>query len=866
MNSRRERPSRFHPRRLMLILSLTAAVILCLSGLALAADRWTDIGDAEWIGTYHVTSGEAATVAEGYPDGTFRPDLAVTRGQFAKMAVDGLSLGTAQPVSPTFLDVPADDPFYDWIEGGVAAGVLSGFADHTYRPEDEVSRQQADSILGAYLAGLEARATGRIQGLTGEYESLAAWFAGEGPTSLIPFADQGDLAAVHAPGTAYLVFRGVVLGSTEGSRTYLNPLAGLTRAQAVALILRTKTTARGLAFPTITGLEPTKGPAAGGNQVVIRGTGFIGLSGAAAVRFGAANALSYVVDSPLQITAVAPAGTAGAPADVVVTTPMGASIVTPASRYVYLPPPAISAVAPAAGPVAGGNVVVITGTGFDELAGPAAVRFGSANAISYAVDGPTQIRAVAPAGTAGTTVSVNVTTLGGTSANTPKDDYSYGVPTITGLSPGAGPVVGGNQVVISGTGFTGLSGSAAVRFGSANAVYVVDSPTQITAVVPLGTGGTTVDVAVTSPAGTSLNTLKDDYSYGPPAIVSVIPAAGPVAGGNYVVISGTGFSGLTGGAAVRFGAVNARSYLVDSPTQITAVAPAGTAGATVNVIVTTPAGASVNSVSDDYSYGPPVVSGLDPVEGPPAGGNEVVITGKGFTGLTGTGAVKFGTVNATSYVVDGPTQITAVAPAGSPGAVVDVYVTTPAGKSTNTSSDNYTYLDAPVIAKLTPAAGAAAGLNYVVITGTGFTGTTSVRFGSFSATYTVDSSVQITARAPAGTSGTTVSVSVTTALGTSANTASDDYSYGPPTVIALSPTHGPVAGRNYVIIEGTGFTGLSGSSAVRFGLVNARSYTVNSPTQITAVAPAGVAGTVSISVTTPAGSSANTAADDYTYQ
>ena len=157
MNSRRERPSRFHPRRLMLILSLTAAVILCLSGLALAADRWTDIGDAEWIGTYHVTSGEAATVAEGYPDGTFRPDLAVTRGQFAKMAVDGLSLGTAQPVSPTFLDVPADDPFYDWIVGGVAAGVLSGFADHTYRPEDEVSRQQADSILGAYLAGLEAR-------------------------------------------------------------------------------------------------------------------------------------------------------------------------------------------------------------------------------------------------------------------------------------------------------------------------------------------------------------------------------------------------------------------------------------------------------------------------------------------------------------------------------------------------------------------------------------------------------------------------------------------------------------------------------------------------------------------------------------
>ena len=104
--------------------------------------------------------------------------MAVTRAQFAKMAVDGLSLGTARPASPTFLDVPATHLFYDWIEGGVAAGVLSGFADHTYRPEDEVTRQQANSILGIYLADLEVRATGRVQGLSGEYESLAAWFAG----------------------------------------------------------------------------------------------------------------------------------------------------------------------------------------------------------------------------------------------------------------------------------------------------------------------------------------------------------------------------------------------------------------------------------------------------------------------------------------------------------------------------------------------------------------------------------------------------------------------------------------------------------------------------------------------------------------
>jgi hypothetical protein len=46
------------------------------------------------------------------------------------------------------------------------------------------------------------------------------------------------LASVHAPYTAYLVHRGVVLGSASGSNLYLRPLADLVRAQAVALILR----------------------------------------------------------------------------------------------------------------------------------------------------------------------------------------------------------------------------------------------------------------------------------------------------------------------------------------------------------------------------------------------------------------------------------------------------------------------------------------------------------------------------------------------------------------------------------------------------------------------------------------------------
>jgi PGF-pre-PGF domain-containing protein len=83
-----------------------------------------------------------------------------------------------------------------------------------------------------------------------------------------------------------------------------------------------------------------------------------------------------------------------------------------------------------------------------------------------------------------------------------------------------------------------------------------------------------------------------------------------------------------------------------------------------------------------------------------------------------------------------------------------------------------------------------------------------------------------------------------------------------PTITGISPTGGTTAGGTSVTITGTGFTG---ATAVKFGATNAASYTVNSATQITAVSPVGSAGTVDITVTTSAGTSATGAADRFTY-
>jgi IPT/TIG domain/FG-GAP repeat len=82
-----------------------------------------------------------------------------------------------------------------------------------------------------------------------------------------------------------------------------------------------------------------------------------------------------------------------------------------------------------------------------------------------------------------------------------------------------------------------------------------------------------------------------------------------------------------------------------------------------------------------------------------------------------------------------------------------------------------------------------------------------------------------------------------------------------PTITNVNPYGGPEAGGTSVTITGTHFTGVT---AVKFGSTSATSFTVNSASSITAVSPAGT-GTVDVTVTTPEGTSATSAADQFSY-
>ena len=174
---------------------------------------------------------------------------------------------------------------------------------------------------------------------------------------------------------------------------------------------------------------------------------------------------------------------------------------------------------------------------------------------------------------------------------------SHAAPSISSITPAAGPLAGDNVVTITGAGFTNTLPMGTVKFGSATAAaFQVADDTRIDVVVPPGALPGPVTVTVENPFGSSSNGVT--YTYAPiPAVTATAPAFGPSAGGTTVTVTGSGFSTAT---AVRFGGSNAASFTVVDDGQVTAVSPPGSGA--VDVTVVTAGGTSAAVAGAQFTY------------------------------------------------------------------------------------------------------------------------------------------------------------------------------------------------------------------------------------------------------------------------
>jgi hypothetical protein len=128
------------------------------------------------------------------------------------------------------------------------------------------------------------------------------------------------------------------------------------------------------------------------------------------------------------------------------------------------------------------------------------------------------------------------------------------------------------------------------------------------------------------------------------------------------------------------------------------------------------------------------------------------------------------------------------------------------GDQSNNSASNagaaYVFTTGPGMTSISPSSGPLTGGQTVTITGTRFTGTTTVTIGGATVlSFAVVDATTITATTPAGSAGT-ASVLVTTPNGTNDPNTLYTYQSGP-TVTAISPSSGPLAGGQTVTITGT---------------------------------------------------------------
>jgi hypothetical protein len=90
-------------------------------------------------------------VIGGFPNGTFRPNDNITRAQFAAIVTSALKLPTGGGGGQTFTDLKPTH----WAAASIAAasnaGLISGFPDGSFKPEDQLTRAQALVILAKAL-------------------------------------------------------------------------------------------------------------------------------------------------------------------------------------------------------------------------------------------------------------------------------------------------------------------------------------------------------------------------------------------------------------------------------------------------------------------------------------------------------------------------------------------------------------------------------------------------------------------------------------------------------------------------------------------------------------------------------------------
>ena len=118
-------------------------------------------------------------VLGGYSDGTFRPNAPITRAEFAKIAVS-FSQANGSAVYSYFTDVKTTDWFAPYVTAAKDSGLIEGYSDGSFKPENRITRAEAcaivNRVLGRKPSKNHMKISGRMDG-GADFEPVRAWDA-----------------------------------------------------------------------------------------------------------------------------------------------------------------------------------------------------------------------------------------------------------------------------------------------------------------------------------------------------------------------------------------------------------------------------------------------------------------------------------------------------------------------------------------------------------------------------------------------------------------------------------------------------------------------------------------------------------------
>ena len=140
---------------------------------------YTDMDETHWAYQSIKFLTEVGVVV-GYPDGTYKPDIPVTRAEFASMAIKALGQESANVTQEIhFNDLTPEFWAYNIIQKAVYFDLIPDAKGESYRPYDSVTRAEAINIAVNALTTQQIsqeKADDIIAKSYQDYEQLPAWF------------------------------------------------------------------------------------------------------------------------------------------------------------------------------------------------------------------------------------------------------------------------------------------------------------------------------------------------------------------------------------------------------------------------------------------------------------------------------------------------------------------------------------------------------------------------------------------------------------------------------------------------------------------------------------------------------------------